>query len=296
VRNQLLKKQIFKVRIKQMKTKQVRIKCGGCMTTQFLTTQFLTTKAFPSLVTLIMGLTTSVLVSSCGQSQVSLKSSPSLNPPSPTTPNPLLSEEPALGRCSVDMSQDPEFGIKLKTYEGLNQNPSVELIQIQFLRIPSVFGQSDDHALQLWTRTVTSAGQWGSWQNLRFFILYSASGQTRVTPHSYKDLTWKDLKAIASSFGVPVQNPSQFFHQFHLLAEMDARGDGKIITPTLYAGSQKTDISHHITALAPVFDANPNRYQLTHPQVLMALHPLKSFLGYGFTKSQYEFEINRFCF
>lgn len=227
-----------------------------------------------------------IMLSSCGSSKNAISSN---NSNSITN----LPNGAALGKCSIDMSNQSDFGMKLQAYEALGSGLRSDLIRIQFIRFPSEFSSSDASAIQLWTRTIDQSGNWGAWQNVRFYFEHrSANGQTRMTPYSYQDITWKDLKQVALSFGLTVSSASDFFRQIQLVAQLDS--NAKTITAALYQNGQNQ--AKYITALAPIFDANPISYQQNHPKALVDLHPLQNLMNTNFTNSQFEFELNKFCF
>lgn len=228
------------------------------------------------------------VLSSCGHSKQSVGTGSSV------TNN--LAQGASVAKCSIDMSNKSDFGMKLQAYESSSHGVRSDLIRIQFIRFPSDFSNSDASAVQLWTRTIDTAGNWGSWHNVRFYIEFRRrDGQILTSPHAYQDITWKDLKLVASSFGLDSSDARSFFSQIQLVAQLDINNDAKIITAALYQGGQQ-QATNSITALAPIFDANPKTYQQSKPQALYDLHPLQSLTNSNFTNSQYEFEINKFCF
>jgi len=228
------------------------------------------------------------LLSACGNSKQRLnqESSTSIaNLPAGT----------AVGKCSADMSNQADFGMKLQAYEHETQGLRSDLVRIKFIRFPRNFSSSEASALQLWTRTIDRAGNWGSWQNIRFYFEYTnENGQTLTTPFAYQDITWRDLKKVASSFGLSVTNANSFFNQINLVAQLDINMNAKTITAALYQNGGQN--AQHITGLAPIFDANPKTYQQNRPHALVALHPLQSLMNTNFKNEQFEFEINKFCF
>jgi len=229
-----------------------------------------------------------VILSSCGSSKNAISSD--TNNSTANLPNGA-----AVGKCSIDMTNQPDFGMKLQAYESEASGLRSDLIRIQFIRFPSEFSSSDASAIQLWTRTIDRFGNWGNWQNVRFYFEHrSANGKTRMTPYSYQDITWKDLKQVALAFGLNVSSATEFFRQIQLVAQLDVNSNAKTITAALYQNGQNQ--AKHITALAPIFDANPKNYQQNQPQALAVLHPLQSLINTSFTNSQFEFEINKFCF
>lgn len=236
--------------------------------------------------TILLGLF--MILSACGSSKQSISNEGSTN-------SPYLLAGSAVGKCSIDMSNQPDFGMKLQAYESASEGLRSDLIRIKFIRVPNSFSDSDASSLQLWTRTIDRNGNWGSWQNIRFYFEFkNANGQVFTTPYAYQDMTWRDMKLVASSFGLNVSDASNFFSQIQLVVQLDINSNAKTITAALYPNGGNT--SQHITALAPIFDANPKNYQANQPQALVALHPLQNLLNTSFSNSQFEFEMNKFCF
>ncbi|MCS6838956.1 MAG: hypothetical protein NZ480_08925 [Bdellovibrionaceae bacterium] len=206
--------------------------------------------------------------------------------------NLTLGSQQSLAECSIDMSQNPELGIKLQVLDDPQFGKLYHLIRVKFIRIPDSFGSQDQHALQLWTRTITPSNTWGEWQNVRFYFQRRVGESWLRTPYSYQDITWEDMKRVAQYLGISVSDAKQFFSQIELVAILDQEGNAKIITPSLYLSN---DSIKFVTALAPLFDANPNRYTNSKPSNLSKLHPLQSLIGTDFSDGQFLFEIQKFC-
>lgn len=226
----------------------------------------------------------------CGASKEAINNGSNL----PSGPG-LSGNTQALAKCSIDMDNHADFGMKLQAVDDGQFGLRSDLVRVRFIRIPSDFADNDQNALQLWTRTIDSSNNWGQWKTLRFYVEYrNSQGQMARTPYTYQDATWGTLKQIALSFGVTTTSASDFFGKFQLVAQLDAQGIAKTITAALYPENSNDVLD--ITALAPIFDASPTSYATTHPQALVDLHPLQALGGMSYSKEQFEFEAEKFCF
>jgi hypothetical protein len=198
----------------------------------------------------------------------------------------------AAAKCSHDVDNLSDLSIRLKVFEDPSSGVRNDLIRVKFDRFPTYF-TNDSDAIQLWTRTVDSAGNWGPWHKVAFYVeRYNSSGILR-TPYKYTDITWGQLKQIADYFGMGTSlSAPEMFGSVVLLAQLDDASVSKVLDVKIYAGSNSPDT----LALIPQFAANPKEYAKNHPSVLQALHPLQALASANYTEEQYAYEANQFCF
>ncbi len=240
-------------------------------------------------------LTLAITLSSCGSSK-SYDDSSVDSTQTETLDDNLNPIPQAKGKCSIDMSNNNNLGFKLKAYESTTEGLRSDLLRTQYIRFPSDFAADLNNSLVLWTRTIDSAGNWGQWQQVSFYIEHLGQGGGK-SPYSYNEFTFQQMQDYGKVFNMTITSASQFFSSFQIVAQLDAQGNSKIITSKIYY-NQSTDQNSgpEATALAPLFDANPISYKGSHPESLYNLHPLQSLIGYSYTNSQFEYELNRYCF
>lgn len=199
----------------------------------------------------------------------------------------------ASARCSHDIDNLTDISIRLRIYEdGTSGQTRNDLIRVKFDRFPSQFSNSDTSAVQLWTRTIDSVGNWGTWIRVPFYVeRYTAAGVSR-TPYTYTDLTWAQLKQLGSYFGVSNSTGQELFQSLVFLAQLPDVSISKVLTVKTYMTSTQPETS----ALIPQFKANPKEYAKDKPQALVNMHPLGYLWNNSYTEEQYQYEANQFCF
>ncbi len=182
--------------------------------------------------------------------------------------------------------------MKLKVFEDSMNGLRTDWIRVRFERFPSEFSNDNSSALQLWSRTIDSSGNWGAWYKVPFKIEYYTTMSVSVTSVSYTDLTWAQMIQIADSFGIARANAQQAIASMVLRAELPDTSASKILTVKLYMSGS----SPEVTSLLPPFKANPREYAKDRPVALQNLHPLLSLTNANLSESQYQTSANQFCF
>ena len=168
-----------------------------------------------------------------------------------------------------------------------------DLIRVKFDRFPTTMSDADTNAIELWTRTIDSAGNWGTWHQVSFYVeLYTSSAAVTRSTYLYNDLTWAQLKQFATNWGVSYTNSADLMGHLTLLAQLSDTTLSKTLTAKIY----ETSDSPEVTALIPSFQANPTTYAADHPSALYAYHPLQSMTGSNVSDQQYVYEASQFCF
>ncbi|MCX7674815.1 MAG: hypothetical protein N2Z70_03175 [Bdellovibrionaceae bacterium] len=223
------------------------------------------------------------LLSACGANKQSRSSESHMQ-------SPVGLSSQAQGVCSIDQSRHPDLGMKLMAHRHPQTGWDARWIRVKMIRLTQSFSQSPDSAIQFWTRTISHNGTWGGFTNMRFYISY----QNRTTPYSYQDLTWKDMQNLAQWFGFQASTAAEFFSRVEFLIYLPSPEHKTLTLSTYLGGSQQAQAS--VTALVPIFDANPDTYAAQKPAALAQLHPLKHLSGQGFNTAALEQEIQRYCF
>ena len=79
----------------------------------------------------------SIILSACGYSKKSIQNESNQQ---------SLSPNQAMGKCSVDMSNNPNLGVKLQAFESAQTGLRSDLIRVQVIRFPNQFSQSSNNA------------------------------------------------------------------------------------------------------------------------------------------------------
>jgi hypothetical protein len=197
--------------------------------------------------------------------------------------------------CSHDVDNLEDLSIRMRLFQDGSGTVRNDLVRIKFDRFPESFTNNDDAAIQVWTRTVDTNGNWGTYHKLSFYLEKYSSGGVMRTPYKYTDITWKGLKEIAATFGMSSSlTAPEFFGGVVLLVELnDTSGVSKVITVKTYDDKAS---SPETTALIPTFLANPREYAKSHSAALQALHPLQALYNTAYTEDQFQYEANQFCF
>ena len=195
--------------------------------------------------------------------------------------------------CGQDVANLTDLGIHLKTHQDSSGILRSDLIVIKFDRIPSQLSDNSDSAFEVWTRTVDSMGNYGTYQQMSFFLETASGGAS--TPYSYTDLTWSQMQQIATYFGMTITTASQFFAQINVVAQVtDISTSTKLITPKVY--DALSSYSPQVTAIAPMYAANPNEFAQSNVAAVQALHPLQSQKSQSYSTAQFQTLSNQFCF
>ena len=194
--------------------------------------------------------------------------------------------------CGQDVANLSDLGINLKVFQDSAGTFHKDLVVIKFDRIPSQLSGNANSAFEIWSRTIDSSGNYGAYQQLSFY-LQTTSGVS--TPYAYTDLTWSQMQQIATYFGITVTTAGQFFTTINVVAQLTDLSSGtKIITPKVYDAS--SSYSPEVTALVPMYAANPNEFNQTNAAAAQALHPLQSIKAQALSTSQFQNATNQFCF
>jgi len=122
-----------------------------------------------------------ICVTGCGSSN--------FTSPSGSSSTILSSTSSAITSCSHDVSNQSNLSTRLMVYSDANGSRA-DLIRMKFDRFPTTFSNSDSDALELWTRTIDSNGNWGTWKQVSFYVeLYTSSAAVTRSSYLYNDLT-----------------------------------------------------------------------------------------------------------
>lgn len=231
----------------------------------------------------LLGSLAVLFLSGCGASKSQTAASGSSEQSSTSTS--------ALAKCSIDTSNKSNLGVRMKVYEDGTSGVRNDLIRVKFTKFPTEFTNASD-GLQLWTRTVDNAGNFGPWHKVSFLVeRYTTAGLQRA-PYTYSDLSWAQMQQLGSYFGVAASSASEFLNSVVLIAQLPDVNMSKAMTAVAYM----TGSSAEVTALIPQFAANPRVYAKDHPQALLDIHPLAYLWNNNYSDAQYAYEANQFCF
>ena len=233
----------------------------------------------------VLQLSTTLFLVACGASK-EVQQTPSQDNPIVDTQSKVFTD------CSIDMSRQVELGMKVQVFQNGTQGRQEGWMQTQMLRFPYSFSANDERSLQFWTRTISDTGHWAPFRNVRFYVRVKNQPVSGFD-QTHQNLTWKQMKEFGAYYKYNIQTVQDFFNAFELIPLLDAQGQSKVLTLALYDGNT---ITHQVTALAPAFDVNADRYLAQRLRALAELHPLMHLAGKGFTDAQFAHEAKAACF
>jgi hypothetical protein len=221
----------------------------------------------------------------------------------------------AIAKCSKDMSGLSDFQIRVEAAFDSFGTLRPDYVRVSIVTSPSNWSSSD-YDLQFYRWTATSNGTSTSTSldssalGLQFErtlgpnyyqLLSNNSGVAPV----YTIINASEIKSYGQAAGLSsYSTPKAVLDQAHFLVNLrDRSGAFQVIRAVLYQKNTRT-VVRQVDALIPQFYANPATYNaqlnstgnLAHPTVLQALHPLKAYIGQGWSESQYQSFMDGFCF
>lgn len=234
----------------------------------------------------------SYLLTACGAKNSTSSGTSSL---SSVAPSASSSSGNALAQCNRGSSN--LGALKLKSNKDASGNTAYEFVNAKFESIESSF-QNSGYQIEFFRWMADASGSVFLDSTPLKFKIVDNSGNN--LSNYMTQVTWIQLKNIASSKSVSVSNAGDFFNNFQIVIDTaDTTGSYSAIKSVLYDSNLKT--VDQIDMLLPPFKANPSAYQTTstgatRASVLQSLHPFNQYLSSGYADSDFVSMANAYCF
>lgn len=219
--------------------------------------------------------------------------------PSSDTTTTQSTESTSYALCSGDVAGLSDININVEQYTDAYGSARSDLLRLRIKVAPRAWMDNNwDLQFYRWAASPDGSPSIDSSPLYYQFERKSGAGFALITPSDYqRNITnWKELTDIAKYANISAGTPQEFFNTVNLVVKInDTTNTYQVLRLVL---RQSGTVARQVDLLIPVFEADPAKYNSNsrHPQLLQALHPLKSYLGQSWTQANYLQFSQNFCF